>query len=280
MKIKIWGTRGSLVTPGLDTVKYGGNTTCLEIRLNDGSLIIIDAGSGIHKLGNALLKEKELSDIYLLLTHAHWDHLNGFPFFKPAYLEKYVIHVGGGPCPQECLKRYLEHQMAPPYFPVEFGLLRAKFNFSLGKADKISIGSSAVIPVPLSHPNGGYGFKIVEGDKSFVFLTDNELSIRHEGGLEASGYRSFCRGADLLFHDAQYTEEEYQRTKGWGHSTFAAAARLGIDSQVKRMGIVHHDPDRTDTDLDREITCCKSIISREKSRLDFFGVWEGMSLTL
>ena len=278
MTVTAWGTRGSLTTPGKETVKYGGNTTCIEVRLEDGSLIIIDAGSGIHKLGLALLREKGLKDITLLITHSHWDHLLGFPFFSPAYSRKYVIHVAGGPCPQDCLRRYLAHQMDPPYFPVEFSRLQAEFDFDIDGTRPISVGAGEVVPIPLSHPNGGYGYKIREGGRSFVFLTDNEFTHPHDGGLAREEYVDFCRKVDLLYHDGQYTAEEYKRTKGWGHSTLGDAMHLGIDAGVARLGITHHDPDHRDSMLDREIGRHRKTAAR--SGLSLFGVKEGAKIRL
>ncbi len=280
MRIKIWGCRGSLPAPGGETDKYGGNTTCVEIRLKDGTLIIIDAGSGIRKLGKALLKEKALNNIYLFLTHSHWDHLQGFPFFTPAYMPDYNIYVRGGPLAMQSLKEFLKYQMNPPYFPVSFDLLKAQFDFNYDNPEEQIIGCARIVPILLSHPNGGYGFKIIEESKTFVFLTDNELEYSHEGGLTEAEYINFCRGSNILFHDAQYTVEEYKITRGWGHSTFLAATRLSMAAEVNRFGIFHHDPDHTDEDLDRYILPCQELIDRENSEVECFGVQEGMELSI
>ena len=209
MQIKVWGCRGSLPTPGQGTVRYGGNTTCLEIRLNDGTLVVVDAGSGIRALGDKLLQAEGLSEMYLFLTHAHWDHLMGFPFFGPAYWSRYRIHVRGGPRARQSLERYLKHQMGAPFFPVPFGAMKARFDFAAATSKRSRIGAAEIELIPLSHPGGGYGLKLIDHGRGFVFLTDNELGYAHEGGLSEEDYVRFCESSDLLIHDAQYTEQEY-----------------------------------------------------------------------
>ncbi|MBC8229477.1 MBL fold metallo-hydrolase [bacterium] len=280
MNIKVWGCRGSLPAPGENTIKYGGNTTCLEIRLNDNTLIIIDAGSGIRNLGKKLLAEQNLTEMYLFLTHAHWDHLMGFPFFVPGYLSRYKIHVRGGECAKRTLEQYLRHQMEPPYFPVPFDAMKAEFDFTSGDARGMSIGSAEIIPIPLNHPNGGCGFKIIEEGKTLVFLTDNELDFRHEGGMTKDEYISFSKGADVLIHDAQYTEKEYKATKGWGHTTFSSATELSIKAEVRHLGLWHHDPEHTDDDIDGFVASCQEKIAQANSHVQCFGVREGMEISI
>ncbi len=280
MRIKIWGCRGSIPSPGCDTNKYGGNTTCVEVRLKDGSLIVIDAGTGIRCLGNTLLKARGPKKVHLLLTHAHWDHLQGFPFFVPAYMEEYSIIVRGGRPAKQSLEAFLAHQMDPPYFPVPFRDLKASFDFRQENGQSLSIGKVEIIPIPLKHPNGGYGYKFIEGNKTFVFLTDNEIGFDHPGGLPDAEYAEICRNADLLIHDGQYTEQEYEISRGWGHSTFRSVTDLSISADVKRLGIFHHDPRHLDQDLDRYIEECRQQISEEKSRVECFGTKEGMEIIL
>lgn len=280
MRIKIWGCRGSIPSPGCDNNEYGGNTTCVEVRLKDGSLIVIDAGTGIRCLGTTLLKPEGPKKVHLLLTHAHWDHLQGFPFFVPAYMEEYSIIVRGGPLAKQSLKAFLAHQMDPPYFPVPFRDLKASFDFRQEDGQSLSIGKVEIIPILLKHPNGGYGYKFIEGNKTFVFLTDNEIGFDHPGGLPDTEYAEICRNADLLIHDGQYTEQEYKISRGWGHSTFRAVTDLSISAEVKRLGIFHHDPRHLDKDLDRYIEECRQQISKEKSRVECFGTKEGMEINL
>lgn len=285
MKIRIWGCRGSLPTPGNDTLRYGGNTACVEVRMDDGRVIILDAGTGLRNLGKALEAEQKLN-VHLLLTHAHWDHLAGFPFFRPAYLPNALITICGGPCGQYSMRRYFERQMEPPFFPVPFEGLNAKLVFGC-QCDQPCAGSITGLnagpvcrSIRLNHPDGGYGFKLEEPGKAFVFLPDNELGGTHPGGASFADYVEFCRGADLLFHDAQYTDAEYARTKGWGHSTYAEVLRLARAAGVKRLGLFHHDPERTDDDLDQQVEWCRRELRNEKDSLDCFACAEGMVLEL
>jgi len=284
VKITIWGCRGSITTAGINTIRYGGNSACLEVRSEEGNIIIIDAGSGLRNLGKAIRSENKSVEIRFFFTHSHWDHLVGFPFFEPAYLDGYRITICAGPHFQESIKKYLSRQMEPPHFPVEFSNLKAKFNFRCDnkKCDgSCPVGVDLkVSTIPLSHPNGGYGYKFTEYGKTFVYLTDNELGFQHEGGLSPEKYIDFCFYADLLLHDAQYTTDEYERTRGWGHSTYVDAINLAIKAKVKRLGLIHHDPDRTDDDLDRQVDLCKSEIKKMGSDLDCFACSEGMEISL
>lgn len=278
MKIKVWGCRGSLPTPGKNTIRYGGNTTCLEVRLDDGTLIVIDAGSGIRKLGQSLLKEKDLTDIYLFLTHAHWDHLMGFPFFAPAYSSKHKIFVRGGPKAKESLHQYLTRQMEPPYFPVPFGTLKAEFDFTFGTPPERTVGSAKIMPIPLNHPNGGYGFKIIEAGKTFIFLPDNELDFAHSDNMTKDTYVDYCKAATLLIHDTQYTDEEYETTRGWGHTKLSSIIELGVKAGVQQLGLFHHDPNRADDQMDAFVASAQAKIAQTKSPMACFGVKEGMEI--
>ncbi len=280
MEITIWGCRGSLPTPAKDKLRYGGNTTCLELRLDDGTVVVIDAGTGIRGLGRKLMADESLKEIYLVLTHSHWDHLMGFPFFAPAYSKRFKIHVRGGPIAKETLRKSLEQQMEAPYFPVRFSYMKAEFDFTHGIPKVKQIGRATFTPIALSHPNGGYGYRIEEGGKTFVFLTDNELGYQHEGGGLRYEYANSCRDADLLIHDAQYTDEEYDRFTTWGHSTFGQVISLAIGAKVKRVGLFHHDPDRTDEGVDRIEASCRKMLAQQSSTLDCFAVAEEMKIAL
>ncbi len=275
MRVTIWGCRGSLPVPGPGTVRYGGKTTCVEVRLAGNSLIIFDAGTGIRNLGERLMEEEELRDIYLILTHPHWDHLMGFPFFRPAFHERFRIHVRGGPIAKETIRRYLEHQMEPPYFPARMSAMKAEFDFSHGIPVVKHVGDAEVVPVPLSHPGGGYGYKVTENGSSFVFLTDNELDYLHKGGKTRSEYLSFCEGADLLLHDAQYTGEQYRRARGWGHSTIASSLSFAHQAGVKRFGLFHHDPGHSDRLLDDIGGHCTEVLEKRGNGMRCFVAAEG-----
>lgn len=287
MKIRIWGCRGSIAAPSPTTLRYGGHTTCVEVRSKSGQVVILDAGSGLRNLGQRLLQENYAGEIHLMLTHAHWDHVCGFPFFEPAYHPEHTLNICGGPIPVHYLKSNLRRQMEAPYFPVDFALLKAKIQFgcdcsqlNCSQGFNGRQGDLECSSVRLNHPNGGYGFKFTEDGRSLVFIPDNELRFQHEGGLARQDYAAFCRGADLLLHDAQYTEEEYRRRQGWGHCTISDAVELARQSGVGRLGLFHHDPDRTDDELDQLLAAAREEIKRDGNSLDCFACAEGMELEL
>jgi phosphoribosyl 1,2-cyclic phosphodiesterase len=279
MIIRCWGARGSIPVSGKQYLHYGGNTTCLEIRTKSDDILIVDAGSGIRELGNALLAEN--SHAYtILLTHAHWDHIMGFPFFKPIYSRNTRIGIWGCPFAQISLKEMLSKIMAPPNFPVNFDAITAQISYQDTCADSFELGSVTITPIALNHPNQGSGYKFEEDGKCFIFLTDNELGSRHEGGLDYQDYLNFSRGADLLIHDAEYTEEEYRKTRGWGHSTYQDALKLALEANVKELGLFHHNQERFDDAVDAIVDKCQKEIARNEKNLTCFALRQGTELTL
>ncbi len=280
MIIRCWGARGSIPVSGREYQKYGGSTTCIEIQTLDDQIIIVDAGSGIRKLGQTLLKEAR-RDLHLVFTHAHWDHLLGFPFFEPIYREGTVIHFFGFEAAQQSVRGMFSGAMQSPNFPVDFSVVKAELKYQESCREAFTIGSVTVTPIPLSHPGQGIGYKFSEEGKHFVFLTDNEPDHPHPGGLGLEAYREFSRGADLLIHDAQYTAAEYpQLTKGWGHSLYTDALRLGLEAEVQRLGLFHHDPDRTDEAVDGMEADCQRLLEERQSGLECFAVHEGLEIEL
>ncbi len=279
MIIKCWGARGSIPVSGKEYIKYGGSTTCLEIRTKNDEVIIIDAGSGIRKLGHELLKEKK-HNYNMIFTHAHWDHLLGFPFFQPIYTKGTQIKIYGYPFAQKSVKELIKISMTPPYFPVNFEDIKADISYHEALKGKLLIDSVTVIPISLSHPNGGFGYKFIEDGKCFVFLTDNELTFKHPGGLDYKDYMNFSSGADLLIHDGDYTKEDYKIKKEWGHSVYNDSLKLAIEAGVKKFGLFHHNQERTDEALDKIVEDCRRIIKKEKSKLKCFAVYEGLEIEL
>jgi phosphoribosyl 1,2-cyclic phosphodiesterase len=279
MYIKCWGSRGSIPVSGKEYIKYGGDTTCLEIRTKDDRLIIVDAGTGIRRLGNQLVKEGRYK-CDIIFTHAHWDHLMGFPFFKPVYLPRTEIQMQGCPFAQKYVETMLTRVMSQPNFPVRYADIMARISYEPACAQQFDIGSVTVVPIRLSHPNQGSGYKFIEDGNTFVFLTDNELGYTHMGGLSFDSYRAFAEGADLLMHDAEYTEEEYKLTKQWGHSVYTIALDLAIKAKVKQFGLFHLNQDRTDEGVDRMVEECKKIVARRNAKLGCFAVGADMSFVL
>lgn len=279
MIIRFWGARGSIPVSGQQYLKYGGDTTCVEIRTAADDIVIIDAGSGIRRLGKRLLEEKRLS-FSILFTHSHLDHLLGFPFFKPIYLDETHIDMYGCPFEQESIHHMVAMPMSPPYFPVKYEDIQATIEYHGIRGQPFAINALEVAPILLSHPNRGMGFRFTEGGKSFVFLTDNELTFQHEGGLLYDDYAQFCAGADLLVHDAEFTQSEYERTRTWGHSVYNDALRLGVQAGVKQFGLFHHNQDRSDEGLDAIVEDCRRIVAGQNARVECFGIEADMVIEL
>ncbi|MEJ2285577.1 MAG: MBL fold metallo-hydrolase [Desulfobacterales bacterium] len=261
MRIKVWGSRGSIPVSGQEYLKYGGDTTCVEIRSNSGDVIIVDAGTGIRRLGTYLADEND-RNLNFIFTHAHWDHLMGFPFFKP-FVETILSKV-----------------MAPPYFPVKYKDVTAQLTYPEACPLEFEIGSLTVTPIALSHPNGGSGYKFIEDGKIFVFLTDNELGYVHPGGLAFDDYLDFCSEADLLIHDAEYTPEEYKTFVDWGHSVYTDALNLALKAGVKKLGLFHLNQERTDRQMDDIVQDCRNRITDQGSILECVGLGCDMEFVL
>jgi phosphoribosyl 1,2-cyclic phosphodiesterase len=245
VEIRFWGTRGSIPSPGPSTLEFGGNTTCLEVVLNSGRRIVIDGGTGIRLLGEHLKTTVASVRIHLLLTHNHWDHLIGLPFFFPIYREDSEIQIDGWPLAFQALKRVFDDHLGDGFFPVAFEQLRAHISF-INKIARtpLILDDVRIDALPLNHPQGCLGFRFQEEGHTLVFITDNELGL--DGGYRFPDFVKFAQGADLLIHDAQYLPEEMPMHRGWGHSTFAEAVDLALAAGVKSLLLTHHDPSRTD----------------------------------
>lgn len=265
---------------GVEYNKYGGDTTCMEIRSADDDVIIVDAGSGIRRLGNLLLKEKRL-DMTLFFTHAHWDHVLGLPFFKPIYFPDSNIRIYGCPFSMGDLVSMLKQVMNAPYFPVQYDQLMSTREHNSACSGQWEVGPVSVTSIPLSHPNQGQGYKFEENGKSFVFLTDNELDLVHEGGKEYDDYVAFSKGADLLMHDAEYLPEEYERlTRGWGHTVYLRALDLAMDAGVKRFGLFHNNQERSDDQVDAMVADCRRIVAEAGIDMEVFAAAQDWEITL
>jgi phosphoribosyl 1,2-cyclic phosphodiesterase len=267
--VRFWGTRGSIATPGPSTVKYGGNTACTEVRC-DGQLLIFDAGTGIRLLGLALLREFHQQPIkgHLFVGHTHWDHIQGFPFFAPAFMfgNEFTIYSLHGA--EKPLEKIFRGQMDTDYFPVRLNDLRAKLTFCELEST-IHLGEAEVSYVFLNHPGLAVGFRVNFAGRSLVYMSDHEPYGRlasNGGGLNAMDHEvaQFADGADLFICEAQYTEEEYQQKKGWGHSTFMDAVERAAEANVKKLVIFHHDPAHDDAFLDEVLHGCERTIAERK----------------
>ena len=281
MKVKFWGTRGSIPVPGKDTTIYGGNTCCLEIRLESGRKVIIDAGTGIRALGEQLCAEGKQVDIHLLITHIHWDHVMGFPFFAPIHDPRTKITIDGFHTCMKGLKVPFDNKMGDGFFPIKFDDLKAEISY-LGtlKDGPLKIDSVVIDCIPLQHPQGGYGFRLHEGNKSLVFLTDNELTEESWAERHPEDYIKFCKDADILIHDAQYSPEERAQRKGWGHSDYEAAFDLAVKAQVKQLILFHHDPSRIDPEVVSIKNYCEDLATRNKADISIDAAREETELTI
>ena len=245
--VKFWGVRGSIATPLPTHMRYGGNTSCIEVNAGDRRFIL-DAGTGIRGLG----KEFRRADVritHLLLTHTHWDHINGFPFFVPAYDEERTIHIMAGHLTDSGgVEGALSNQMTYPMFPVPLEEMRAQLQFEdFRGGDSFDLYPDVrVSTAPLNHPNGATGYRIEYGGKSFCYVTDTE----HVPGQPDQNILGLIEGADLVIYDSTYTEEEFPEKVTWGHSTWNEGVRLCRAANVKRMAIFHHEPDHDDDFMD------------------------------
>ena len=281
MHIKFWGTRGSIPVPGKDTTIYGGNTTCLEITLESGRVIIIDAGTGIRPLGEQLIGDRAKVDIHLLITHIHWDHVWGFPFFNPVYEPTSKITIDGFPTCMKGLRATFDNKMGDGFFPIKFDDLKAEISYlDTLNHGPLKIDSVVIDSVSLQHPQGGFGFRFREGKKTLVFITDNELTEEAWAGRHPSDFIKFCKDADILIHDAQYTPEEKEKRSGWGHSDYVAALNLALESHVKRFVLFHHDPSRKDPEVVSFKNHCEDLANKKKVDIAIDAAKEGSELIL
>ncbi|MCD4720134.1 MAG: MBL fold metallo-hydrolase [Desulfobacula sp.] len=279
MDIKCWGSRGSISVSGDQYTKYGGDTTCIEISAKSGETIIVDAGTGIRCLGNSLI-ERNIDQYYLLFTHSHWDHILGIGFFRPLLFSNIKIMIQNRKFSGIDTKDVLNEVMRPPFFPISLKDMKADIKFEKALNNTFTIGSIKIETIPISHSGGGLGYKFIEDHKSFVFLTDNELGFDHPEGVGFDAYLNFSRNADLLFHDGEYTQNEYKRKESWGHSSIQDALDLALKANVRKLGLFHLNQDRTDDQMDQIINECQTDLRKKNSVLDCFAVSCNMAIHL
>jgi ribonuclease BN (tRNA processing enzyme) len=252
VRAKIWGCRGSLATPGPETVRYGGNTSCIEVRLADGTLLILDAGTGIRSLGVSL-DGASPGVIHLLLSHLHLDHLEGLGFFPPLWDQALELHIWGPSSPIHSLEERIAIYLSPPLFPVHLSDIPSRLVFHDTPSAPWRIGPAIVTAQAISHPGPTVGYRIQEGRRALAYLTDHEpaLGVELSGASPdwISGY-AIAAGADVLLHDCQYTEEEYAERVGWGHSSTLDVVAFARMCDVGRLLLFHHDPMHSDDDLE------------------------------
>jgi phosphoribosyl 1,2-cyclic phosphodiesterase len=280
VRLRIWGCRGSLATPGPDTVRYGGNTSCVEVRGADGSLLVLDAGTGIRRLGRALPPGGPKT-IHLLLTHLHLDHVEGLGFFAPLHDPEAEIHVYGPAAPGRSLRDRIATYLSPPWYPLRFDDLEAAISFHEVERDAWEIGALRLRSSPVTHPGQTVAYRVEDDGLSFAFVPDNEPAL--DGPVEDQADESLsgltlAAGADLLFHDAQYTSEEYASRVGWGHSSIPDFAAFVRRAEPGRVLMFHHDPAHSDADVDAMHADAVQLTGVLGERIEIAG--EGLELDL
>ena len=253
MRARIWGCRGSIATPGPGTLRYGGNTSCVELRTRERTLIVLDAGTGIRLLG-AKLEAEPPATIHLLLTHLHLDHLEGLPFFAPLWSEGTELHVWGPPSPVRSLEDRIARYISPPLFPRRLADVPARLSFHDVPKEEWMIGGVQILAHPVTHPGPTVGYRLTEDGRSLAYIPDHEPAL----GLNdlatmppewLSGH-AVATDVDILLHDAQYSAEEYPARVGWGHSTVDHAVTFGLSAGARHLVLFHHDPLHRDSDLE------------------------------
>lgn len=274
MIVRFWGVRGSLPTPSIANLKYGGNTPCVEVRTNTGQLIILDAGTGVRALGQRLMQETPPGGhrIMLFLSHYHWDHIQGIPFFEPMYVPGNIIYLHGFKTSEASIDKALGEQMANPFFPVNASVMRATRHFYTIGEESLQIGDAVIRTRFLNHPQGCMGYRIEADGCAIVYATDNE----HGNPVHDRNVRELASGADLFIYDTQYTSEEYQSKRGWGHSTWEVGTSIASETGAKRLVLFHHDPDHSDFMLDDLLLAAKrrfpsTVAAFEGMELDLSG---------
>ncbi|NQT91595.1 MAG: MBL fold metallo-hydrolase [Lentisphaerae bacterium] len=288
--VTFWGTRGSISTPGTKTEKYGGNTSCVSVEIDD-VLLVLDAGTGIRALGLALArrgrrKQAPLKHIHILLSHTHWDHIQGLPFFRPAYEEGMTLHIYGSPKKGRFLESILSGQMDIDYFPVGLSELAAKVLITEISSETIQIGPVSIDwEEQICHPGGSVRYRLSCGDKKIVYSTDVELDEvfvnrkdTRKGKALAREYLEFIRDADLLIADAQYTAEEYPAMAGRGHSSMPLVLRLAGQQSVAKLAAFHHDPEHSDAAIDKIQAQCAPEYAASDPPMNVFWAREGLTL--
>ena len=294
-RLRFWGTRGSIAVPSPEALRYGGNTTCLELRA-DGEIIVLDAGSGIRPLGIALDGEFQARpiELSLLITHAHWDHIQGFPFFKPAYDSKNEIRIFGFDGAGATFREIMTEPMRSPFFPITMRELSAKMDINKLSEMKFSLGKVDIHASFVNHPGVCAGYRIFTSGGSVAFLPDHEpyefflhaargkqLGAEQEKKIAAEQHGAlvqFLRGSDILILDSQYSDQEYETHIGWGHGSISSAVSLALEAEVQTLLLFHHDPSHDDDMVDTMVESARELVIKSGSHLEVAGAQEGSEI--
>ncbi|HWZ28719.1 MAG TPA: MBL fold metallo-hydrolase [Gemmatimonadales bacterium] len=284
--VTFWGTRGSIPTPGAHTARYGGNTPCVAVEGAGGGLVILDAGTGIRALGGKLVERQNGAvSAEILLSHAHWDHIQGLPYFKPFFSPGNAVRIWGSQQGEVSLEEILRQQMHPAVFPVPLDALSARLSVEHVENGEFPVGEFKVRSMKLRHPGTTLGYRLTPaaGGASLAYVTDNELG---PGGKydTGPGWRkelvAFLKGVDVLIHDAMYTPEELREHVGWGHSSYTEAVALAAEAGIGRLVLFHHEPDHADGDMDDLLAAARKEAKKLGGPREVLAAQEGLLLTL
>ena len=287
--MQFWGTRGSIPSPGPKTVRYGGNTPCVEVRTAEGWLVILDAGTGARELGRSLIERANGAPIVgdIFLTHAHWDHIQGLPFFAPIFQRGNHFTIWGSKSLEKSIDSVVRDQMSPVVFPVTFEELDARIDFRvMSEEEKCAQKGYEVSAIQVRHPGGALGYRFTEGNgdgEALVYISDNELSPTAKYDSKPGWQKAlieFARKAKVLVHDTMYTVEEYDHHRGWGHSTHEDAVELALAAEVEQLVLFHHKPERSDDEVDARLAACRKLVKSRGGRLEVLAAAEGMTLSV
>ncbi|MEK6721253.1 MAG: MBL fold metallo-hydrolase [Chloroflexota bacterium] len=278
MKVTFWGTRGSLASAGPETVRYGGNTACVQVTGSDGTCIVLDAGTGIRRLGAAL--SRDLTRVDILLTHLHMDHIQGLGFFDPLFRPGLEVHIWGPPSATQDLRTRLSRYLSPPLFPIRLRDADSDVHFHNAPDVPVSIGGLEVCGAEIVHPGPTVGYRVRDGAATFAYLSDHEPALtgdldRRDGTRWTSG-ADIAAGVDLLVHDVQYSPDERAERIGWGHSSSLEAAAFARLVGARRLAAFHHDPGHDDAAVDRIVAETAAAVPE----IGVFGAREGETVHL
>ena len=279
VELEFWGVRGSVPSPGPKTAKYGGNTSCISITANN-KVLILDAGTGIRNLGTSLLSKPEL-EIFVIITHSHWDHIQGFPFFTPIYQPNRPVHMFPTIHKKNVVLSSLIDQMDGAHFPVTPDQVPSNFNFiTENPLDFLKSNGFLIELVPMNHPGGAFGYKVTVNNTTICYFTDNEIDPPYKKSIEIDELTKKCDQVDVLIHDAQYTEDDMPLKHGWGHSLINQVTELGKNANVKKLIYYHHDPERDDESLDYQAKKVANDLKKNGSSVEPYFAREGLKITL
>jgi len=277
--VDFWGVRGSVPSPGPTTTRYGGNTSCVSITV-DNKILILDAGTGIRNLGSAIIGQPKL-EIFVVVTHSHWDHIQGFPFFTPIYQPNRPVHMFPTLHKKNVVLSSLIDQMDGAHFPITPDQVPSNFNFvTENPLEFLESNGFHMELVPMNHPGKAFGYKIKIDDKIICYFTDNEIDPPYEKSIELDVLTEHCKNVDILIHDAQYIEADMPLKHGWGHSLISQVTKLGESAEVKNLVYYHHDPERSDDDIDAELETASKTLKENGSSVRPYFAYEGLKLSI